>query len=58
MNQGRQWTQTLRTPAVLELEDLRLVDKTINGVIVSPLLRKVRRGPLSESFGASAMLLA
>jgi len=52
MHQGRQWTQTLRTPTVLELEDLRLDDKTIDETILSSLLRGVRRGPLRESFGA------
>jgi len=52
MHQGRQWTQTLRTPRVLELEYLRLDDKTIDGTILSSLSRKVRRGPLRESFGA------
>jgi hypothetical protein len=52
-HQGRQWTQTLRTPRVVELEYLRLDDKTIDGTILSSLLRKVRRGPLCESFGAN-----
>jgi len=52
MHQGRQWTQRLRTPTVFELEDLRLDDKTINGMILSSLLWIVRRGPLRESFGA------
>jgi hypothetical protein len=52
MRQGRQWTQTLRTPTVFELEHLRGDDKTIDGMIRSSLLRKVRRGPLRETFGA------
>jgi hypothetical protein len=52
MHQGRQWTQTLRTPTVLELEDLRLDDKTIDETSLLSLLRRVRRGPLRESFGA------
>src|SRR5260221_11390578 len=52
MHQGRQWTQTLRNPRVPELEYLRLDDKTIDGTILSSLSRKVRRGPLRESFGA------
>jgi hypothetical protein len=52
MHQGRQWTQTSRTPAVLELEYLRVDDKTIAGMIFSSLLRRVRRGLLRESFGA------
>jgi hypothetical protein len=51
-HQGRQWTQTLRTPRVLELEYLRLDDKTTDGMILSSLLRKGRRGPVCESFGA------
>ena len=52
MHQGRQWTQTLRTPRVLESEYLRLVNMTIDGMILSSLLRKVREGPLPESCGA------
>jgi len=52
MHQGRQRTQTLRTPTVFELEHLRGDDKTIDGMILSSLLRKVRRGLLRESFGA------
>jgi hypothetical protein len=34
MHQGRQWTQTLRKPTILELEYLRLDDKTIDGRIL------------------------
>jgi hypothetical protein len=34
MHQGCQWTQTLRKPTILELEYLRLDDKTIDGRIV------------------------
>jgi len=49
---GRQWTQTSRTPAVLELEYVRVRDKTIDGVILSSLLRKAGRESLRESFGA------
>jgi hypothetical protein len=52
MHQGRQRTQTLRRPTVLKLEYLGLDDKTINGMILSSLLRKGRRGPVCESFGA------
>jgi hypothetical protein len=52
MHQGRQWTHKLRTPTTLELEHLGLDDKTINGMILSSVLPRVRRGPLSESFGA------
>ena len=52
MHQGRQWTQRLRTPTVPELEYLRVDDKTIAGMILSSLLRRVRRGLLRESFGA------
>jgi hypothetical protein len=52
MHQGRQWTQRLRTLTVLELEYLRVDDKTTAGMIISSLLRKVRRGSLRESFGA------
>jgi len=52
MPQGRQWTRTLRTPTVLELEHLRVDDKTIDGMILSSLLRKVRREPVCESFAA------
>src|SRR5260370_13990676 len=51
MHQGRQRTQTLRTPTVLELEYLRVDDKTIGGIILSSPLQKVRRGPLRKSFG-------
>lgn len=52
MHQGRQWTRTLRTPTVLEWEYLRMDDKTIDGMILSSLLRNVRRGPVCESFEA------
>jgi len=52
MHQGRQWTQRLRTPTVLELEYLRVDDNTIAGMSLSSHLRKVRRGPLRESLGA------
>ncbi len=52
MHQGRQWTQTLRMPTVPELEYLRPDDKTIEGMILSSLLRNGRRGPVRESFGA------
>jgi hypothetical protein len=52
MHQGHHWTQTLRTPTVLELEYLIVDDKTIAGMTLSSLLRKVRRGPFRESFGA------
>jgi hypothetical protein len=52
MHQGRQRTQTLRRSTVLKLECLGLDDKTINGMIPSSLLRKRRRGPVCESFGA------
>ena len=52
IHQGRKWTQTLRTPRILELEYLRLDDKTFDGVILSSLLRNVRRGPVCESFEA------
>jgi len=52
MHQGRQRTQTLRRPTVLKLEHLGLDDNTVNGVILSSLLRKGRRGPVCESFGA------
>jgi hypothetical protein len=51
MHQRRQWTQTLRTPTVLELEYLGLNDKTIDGMILPSLLRNGRRGPVRESFG-------
>jgi hypothetical protein len=51
-HQGRQWTQRLRTPTVPELEYLRVDDKAIAGMILSSLLRRVRRGLLRESFGA------
>ncbi len=44
--------RTLRTPTVLELEHLGLDDKTINGMILSSLLREVRLGPVCESFEA------
>jgi len=50
-HQGRQWTQTLRTLTVLELEHLGLNDKTIDGLIRS-VLRNGRQGPDRESFGA------
>src|SRR5260370_38864973 len=49
---GRQWTQTLRTLTVLELEYLGLNDKTIDGLIRSSVLRNGRQGPDRESFGA------
>ena len=52
MHQGRQWTQTLRTPTVLELEHLRGDDKTIDGMILPSLLGKAGRGSLRETFGA------
>jgi hypothetical protein len=52
MHQGHQWTETLRTRTVLELEYLRVDDKTIDGRILSSLLRKFGREPLRESFGA------
>ena len=52
MHQGRQRTQTVRRSTVLKLEYLGLDDKTINGMILSSLLRKGRRGPACESFGA------
>ncbi len=52
MHQGRQRTQTLRRPTVLKLEYLGLDDKTIDEMILSSLLRKGRRGPVCESFGA------
>jgi len=52
MRQGREWTQTLRTPTVFELEYLRMDDKTIDGMILPPLSWKVTRGPFRESFGA------
>jgi hypothetical protein len=52
MHQGRHRTQTLRRPTVLKLEYLGLDDKTIDGMILSSLLRKGRRGPACESFGA------
>jgi hypothetical protein len=52
MHPGSPWTQKLRTPTVPELKDLRPDDKTTNGMILSSLLRRVRRGPLRESFGA------
>ena len=49
-HQGRQCTQTLRTLTVLGLEYLRVDDKSIDGVIVSWLLRNDRRGSVRESF--------
>jgi hypothetical protein len=52
MHQGRHRTQTLRRSTVLKLEYFGLDDKTINGMILSSLLRKGRRGPACESFGA------
>jgi hypothetical protein len=48
---GRQRTQTLRTPTILESEQLRLRDKTINGMLrPSILLGNGSPGPLRESF--------
>src|ERR1700704_4373664 len=44
--------RTLRTPTVLESEYLRVDDKTIDEMILSLLLRKVRLGPVCESFEA------
>ena len=44
--------RTLRTPTVLESEYLRVDDKTIDEMILSSLLRKVRLGPVCESFEA------
>ena len=52
MHQGRRWTNKLRTPTTLELEYLRVDDKTIDEMILSSLLRKVRLGPVCESFEA------
>ena len=42
----------LGTPTVLESEYLRVDDKTIDEMILSSLLRKVRLGPVCESFEA------
>ena len=51
LHHRRQLTQTLRTPTVLELEHLRLDDKTIDRVILSSLLPGTGgRDPLRESF--------
>jgi hypothetical protein len=50
MHQGRRWTNKLRTLTVLELEYLRVDDKTIDEMILSSLLHKVRLGPVCESF--------
>jgi DNA-binding GntR family transcriptional regulator len=52
MHQGRQRTQTLRRPTLLKLEYDGLDNKAIHGMILSSLLRKGRRGPVCESFGA------
>src|ERR1700732_4018208 len=52
VHHGRQQTRTLRTPTGLELGQLRLRDKTINGIILSSLLAENERpGPLRQSFG-------
>jgi hypothetical protein len=52
MHCGRQQTRTLRTPTVLESEQLRLRDKTINGMIRPSLLLGNRSPrPLREPFG-------
>ena len=49
---GRQRTQTLRTPTVIESEQVRLRDETINGMLrPSILLGDGSPGPLRESFG-------
>ena len=52
IHQGRQRIQTSRTLAVLELEYLSVDEKTIDGRILSSLLRKFGRESLRESFGA------
>ena len=52
IHQGRQRIQTSRTLAVLELEYLSVDEKTIDGRILSSLLRKLGRESLRESFGA------
>jgi hypothetical protein len=52
MHQACQWTQTLRTPTILELEYLRMDDKTIDGMLLSSLLRSGRLGPVCERLGA------
>ena len=44
--------QNVEGHPVLELEHLRVDDKTTGGMILSSLLGKVRRGPLRESFDA------
>jgi hypothetical protein len=50
MHYGRQQFQTLRTPRVLELEQLRLREKTIDGMILSSFLSgNGMRRPLPES---------
>ena len=51
IHQGSQRIQTPRTLAVLELEYLSVDDKTIDGRIMSSLLRKFGRELLRESFG-------
>src|SRR5258705_12646898 len=49
---GRQRSQMLRPPTILESEQLRLRDKTMNGMIrPSILLGNGSPGPLRESFG-------
>ena len=52
MDQGRQRTQKLKTPTVLESEHLRLDDQTIEGTLLSSLAGKAKRGLLRQSFRA------
>ena len=52
MDQECQWIQTLRTPTILESEELRPDGEAIDGRILSSLSWNGRRRAIRESFGA------